>query len=102
MSLFIAIILGIIVGGVTGRFIQGELDGLLLNVLSGISGSVIGLAIYFFFLNFGQTSFALFSLPSALCSVIGALVVTIVFDALQRAIGSKVAVPPSIDEHQID
>jgi uncharacterized membrane protein YeaQ/YmgE (transglycosylase-associated protein family) len=83
MSLLIAIIIGITAGTAVDFFLHGHVYNLLLNSVAGVSGAIVGLAIFFFFFNFAQTSIGLFSLPSALCSLILALIAAFAVDAVQ-------------------
>jgi uncharacterized membrane protein YeaQ/YmgE (transglycosylase-associated protein family) len=102
MSLLIALIIGVLVGISVDFLMHGAIYNLLLNSMIGIAGSIIGLAIYFFFFNFAQNSIALFSVQSALCSVIVALIATLLVDGLQAITPKRASHQTHIEEDPID
>jgi uncharacterized membrane protein YeaQ/YmgE (transglycosylase-associated protein family) len=102
MSLLVAIIIGVAVGLLVDFFLHGHVYNFALNSLVGIVGSIIGLAVFFFFFNFAQASISLFSYTSALCSLIAALIITFAIDGLQsiapRQINKSHVEEDSVDE----
>jgi uncharacterized membrane protein YeaQ/YmgE (transglycosylase-associated protein family) len=101
MSLLIALLIGAFVGVFTDWLIHGGFYDAFLNSLLGIIGSIVGLAVYFFVLASAQTSIGLFSLPSALCSVIFALIICLTVNGLQ-AIAPKRVAQSHVEQDPID
>jgi uncharacterized membrane protein YeaQ/YmgE (transglycosylase-associated protein family) len=72
MSLLVAMLVGILIGGVGGLVIfRGAADYLFVSFLAGIVGSILGLAAYYLLIVQAGTS-SLFSWSATICSIIGA------------------------------
>lgn len=101
MSILLALIIGVIVGGVVGLWLLDNIDFLLLNIVLGVAGSVLGIVVYYFILEQTHTN-ALFSLPGTLCAVIGALLFVLGFDGLHRVFPKRAAHQENVHENPID
>ncbi|MDL2341572.1 MAG: hypothetical protein QFB87_00640 [Patescibacteria group bacterium] len=89
MSLLASIFIGIIVGGGAGFLLIENLDSLIINIVFGLVGSILALVLFYIF-DAGQTSTMVFSWRGALCCAIGALIVVILFNGLQRAMPKRI------------
>jgi uncharacterized membrane protein YeaQ/YmgE (transglycosylase-associated protein family) len=101
MSLLIALVVGIAVGGGVGFLLIDNIDYLLMSTLMGVVGSIVGLAFYYFLLASAETT-ALFNLPSLLCSVIGALIFVLLFNGLHRIMPKRAAHESHVEEDLIE
>jgi len=81
MALLIAIVLGLLVGGLASYVWQENLDSLAINLIFGVAGAVFGTAFYYFVLN-DATSGGLFSLAGLVTSLLGALIFVLIFNVL--------------------
>ena len=81
MALLLAIIVGLVIGGLTSYVWQENLDSLAINLLFGIAGAIFGTGFYYFVLS-NATSGGLFSLAGFLTSVIGAFIFVLIFNWL--------------------
>jgi uncharacterized membrane protein YeaQ/YmgE (transglycosylase-associated protein family) len=80
MSLIAFVILGLIAGFVASKLVNRRGEGLILDVVLGIVGSVVG---GFLFHAFGSTGVTGLNLWSLLVSVSGAVLVLAVFHAIR-------------------
>ncbi len=81
MSIIVWIVFGLIAGFIASKIVNKSGEGLLLDIVLGIVGSVVGGYIFAFFGHVGVTGFNLYSLFVA---VIGAIVVLLIYHALFR------------------
>jgi uncharacterized membrane protein YeaQ/YmgE (transglycosylase-associated protein family) len=81
MSLIVWIVLGLVSGFIASKIINKSGEGLLLDILLGIVGSVVG---GWLFHAFGMPGATGLNLYSVLVSVVGAAVFLIVYHALTR------------------
>jgi uncharacterized membrane protein YeaQ/YmgE (transglycosylase-associated protein family) len=102
MSILIALTIGLIVGGVGGFIFRGGPDELFINCLAGIVGSIIGLAVFYFGINQAGTSVGLFSPISSLCSIISALILTMLFNGLQSITPKRLANQSHVEEDGLE
>ncbi|MDB5175789.1 MAG: hypothetical protein JWM81_647 [Candidatus Saccharibacteria bacterium] len=101
MSLLFTIIVGIIVGSITGYLLQEDIDTLLISALTGLVGAIIGLAIYTL-MGVASTADELISVPGLLTTVIGALILTLLFNALHKAMPHASGKQPNNEPDQSD
>lgn len=83
MSLLIALLIGLAVGGLGGFVVREEYDTLLMNLLCGIVGSILGLGMYVLFLG-GLNNAGYLSGRGVVCSLIGAVFAVGLFDIAQK------------------
>lgn len=103
MGLLLALIIGAAIGGGAGYWLLENFDFLVMNILAGIIGSVMGAASYFFFINTGLNQNGwVFGLASALCSILGALALVLLFNGLHRMMPKRAAHQTSVDKDEID
>jgi uncharacterized membrane protein YeaQ/YmgE (transglycosylase-associated protein family) len=101
MSLLFTIIVGIVVGSITGYLLQEDIDTLLMSALTGLVGSIIGMAI-FTLAGMAGTADELISAPGVLVTVIGALILTLIFNALHKAMPHASGKQPNNEPDQSD
>lgn len=82
MGLIFAIIVGVVVGGIGGAFMRENFDYVIIDSLLGISGAIIGDALYF--LLTGAEEFLLFSWGALLAEAVVALIAVLSLNFLQR------------------
>jgi uncharacterized membrane protein YeaQ/YmgE (transglycosylase-associated protein family) len=82
MSIFAWILLGLVAGFIGSKIVNKRGDGLLLDILLGIVGAVVG---GWLFNEFGAAGVTGLNLYSLVVSVIGAIVVLVVYHAIRRA-----------------
>ena len=83
MSLFIALLVGVIIGTGLGLLFHSSLDFLLTYAIFGLCGGLAGLAKYYFALA-NTDIFSLVNAAGIVSSMIGALIFTLGFDAAHR------------------
>ena len=89
MSLLVGIIIGIIIGGGAGFLLLENLDSLFLNMVFGVVGSLLALAIYVIFgTNFSTDM--LFSWPGTISCTIGALLIVLLFNGLHHIMPKRI------------
>ena len=81
MSIFAWIILGLIAGFIGSNIVNKRGDGLVLDLVLGIVGSIAGGWLFNMFGASGVTGLNLYSL---LVAVVGAIVVLVVYHAIRR------------------
>jgi uncharacterized membrane protein YeaQ/YmgE (transglycosylase-associated protein family) len=81
MSILAWIVLGLIAGFIGSKIVNKRGDGLVIDILLGIVGAVVG---GWLFNTFGAAGVTGLNLYSILVSVIGAIVVLVVFHAIRR------------------
>ena len=79
MSIIGWIIFGLIAGFIASKIVNRAGEGLLLDIVLGVVGSVVGGYIFAFFGNVGVTGFNLYSMFVA---VVGAVVVLVIYHAI--------------------
>jgi uncharacterized membrane protein YeaQ/YmgE (transglycosylase-associated protein family) len=82
MSFVAWIILGLIAGFIGSKLVNKRGEGLFLDIILGIIGSVVGGWLFHTFGARGVTGLNLYSL---LVAVVGAVVVLVIYHALRRA-----------------
>jgi uncharacterized membrane protein YeaQ/YmgE (transglycosylase-associated protein family) len=82
MSIFAWIILGLIAGFIGSKIVNKRGDGLVLDLVLGIVGSIAGGWLFNMFGASGVTGLNLYSL---LVAVVGAVAVLVVYHAIRRA-----------------
>jgi len=82
MSVFAWILLGLVAGYIGSKIVNKRGDGLVLDLVLGIVGAIAGGWLFNLFGASGVTGLNLYSL---LVSVVGAVVVLVVFHAIRRA-----------------
>jgi uncharacterized membrane protein YeaQ/YmgE (transglycosylase-associated protein family) len=82
MSIFAWIILGLIAGFIGSKIVNKRGEGLVLDLVLGIVGSIAGGWLFNMFGASGVTGLNLYSLVVA---VVGAVAVLVVYHALRRA-----------------
>jgi uncharacterized membrane protein YeaQ/YmgE (transglycosylase-associated protein family) len=80
MSIIAWIVLGLIAGFIGSKLVNKTGDGLVLDIVLGIAGSIVG---GFLFHLFGATGVTGLNIWSLLVSVIGAVAVLVCFHALK-------------------
>ena len=81
MSFIAWIVLGLIAGFIASKIVNKAGDGMLVDIVLGIVGSVVGA---WLFQTFGMAGVTGVNLYSILVAVIGAIVVLAVYHALVR------------------
>jgi uncharacterized membrane protein YeaQ/YmgE (transglycosylase-associated protein family) len=82
MSIFAWIILGLIAGFIGSKIVNKRGEGLVLDLLLGIVGSIAG---GWLFNTFGASGVTGLNLYSLMVAVVGAVVVLVVYHAIRRA-----------------
>jgi len=82
MSFLAWIVLGLVAGFIGSKLVNKRGEGLLLDIILGIVGAIAGGWLFNMFGASGVTGLNLYSL---LVAVVGAVVVLVVYHALQRA-----------------
>jgi uncharacterized membrane protein YeaQ/YmgE (transglycosylase-associated protein family) len=82
MSFVAWIVLGLIAGFIGSKLVNKRGEGLFLDIILGIIGSIVGGWLFHTFGARGVTGLNLYSL---LVAVVGAVVVLVVYHALRRA-----------------
>lgn len=100
MSLLIAIFIGILVGAGGGTLLLFNLDHLLMNILLGVCGSIVGLVAAVVWVPQETDTNSLFSLPSIICSVIGALAFVLVYNGIHQISPKRAAHVDEMDEEE--
>ena len=83
MSIFAWIILGLVAGFIGSKIVNKRGDGLILDIILGIVGAIAG---GWLFNLFGASGVSGLNLYSLVVSVIGAIVVLLVYHAIRRAV----------------
>jgi uncharacterized membrane protein YeaQ/YmgE (transglycosylase-associated protein family) len=73
------IVLGLIAGFIASKVVNNQGEGVLVDIILGIVGSVVGGFIFNFFGGAGVTGFNIYSL---IVAVIGAIVVLMIYHAI--------------------
>ena len=81
MSMLAWIILGLVAGFIASKIVNRHGEGIILDVLLGIVGSVVG---GWLFNTFGMAGITGFNLYSLLVAVVGAAALLVVYHALFR------------------
>jgi uncharacterized membrane protein YeaQ/YmgE (transglycosylase-associated protein family) len=81
MSFIAWIVLGLIAGFIASKIVNKAGDGVLLDIVLGVVGSVVG---GWLFQTFGMAGATGVNLYSILVAVVGAIVVLVVYHALVR------------------
>jgi len=82
MSVLAWVVLGLIAGFIGSKLVNKRGEGLILDIVLGIIGAVVGGWIFHFFGAAGVTGLNIYSLVVA---VVGAVLVLVVYHAIQRA-----------------
>jgi uncharacterized membrane protein YeaQ/YmgE (transglycosylase-associated protein family) len=82
MSFLAWIVLGLLAGFIGSKIVNKRGEGLLLDILLGIVGAVVG---GWLFNKFGEAGITGLNLYSLLVSVVGAVIVLLVYHAIRRA-----------------
>jgi uncharacterized membrane protein YeaQ/YmgE (transglycosylase-associated protein family) len=81
MSIIAWIVLGLIAGFIASKIVNKTGEGVLLDIILGIVGSVVG---GWLFQNFGMAGITGVNLYSILVAVVGAIVVLAIYHAVVR------------------
>ena len=82
MSIIGWLILGLISGFIASKIVNKQGEGVALDIVLGIVGALVG---GWLFVQFGGQGITGFNLYSMLVSIIGAIVVLVVYHAVRRA-----------------
>jgi uncharacterized membrane protein YeaQ/YmgE (transglycosylase-associated protein family) len=82
MSFIAGIVLGLIAGFIASKVVNRTGEGVLLDIILGIVGSVVG---GWLFHTFGMAGVTGVNIYSILVAVIGAIVVLVIYHALVRS-----------------
>jgi uncharacterized membrane protein YeaQ/YmgE (transglycosylase-associated protein family) len=82
MSIFAWIILGLIAGFIGSKIVNKRGEGLVLDLILGIVGAIAG---GWLFNTFGASGVTGLNIYSLMVAVVGAVVVLVVYHAIQRA-----------------
>ena len=82
MSIIGWLILGLISGFIASKIVNKQGEGIVLDIVLGIVGALVG---GWLFVQFGGQGITGFNLYSMLVSIIGAIVVLVVYHAVRRA-----------------
>ena len=82
MSIIGWLILGLISGFIASKIVNKQGEGVVLDIVLGIVGALVG---GWLFVQFGGQGITGFNLYSMLVSIIGAIVVLVVYHAVRRA-----------------
>jgi uncharacterized membrane protein YeaQ/YmgE (transglycosylase-associated protein family) len=85
MSILAWIVLGLIAGFVGSKLVNNSGEGLILDIILGIAGALVG---GFVFQTFGAHGVTGLNLYSLLVSVVGAVIVLVLYHALFRPGGA--------------
>lgn len=77
MVLLLALIIGVGAGLIGARLFPRNLDYLLFNVLAGVIGAIIGLAVYVLALRGGDTT--VITVSGTLSTILGAVLIELLF-----------------------
>jgi uncharacterized membrane protein YeaQ/YmgE (transglycosylase-associated protein family) len=83
MSILGWIILGLIAGWIASKIVNKSGEGLLMDIVLGVVGAVVGGWLFSLIGHAGITGFNLYSM---FVSVIGAVVVLLIYHAVRRAV----------------
>ncbi|HEV3330600.1 MAG TPA: GlsB/YeaQ/YmgE family stress response membrane protein [Bryobacteraceae bacterium] len=83
MSFLAWIVLGLVAGFIGSKIVNKRGEGLLLDIFLGVVGAIVGGWLVSFFGGAGVTGLNLYSL---VVSVVGAIVVLVVFHAIRRTV----------------
>ncbi len=79
------IVLGLIAGYIASTLVNTRGEGLAFNILLGIVGAVLGGLLFLLFNAIGATGVTGFNVWSLLVAVVGAVVLLVVWHAIQRS-----------------
>ena len=82
MSILAWIVLGLIAGFISSKFVNKTGEGILLDIVLGIVGAVVGGYIFQMMGHSGVTGLNIYSL---LVAVVGAVLFLLIYHALRRA-----------------
>ena len=82
MSWVAWIILGLIAGFIGSKIVNKSGEGIIRDIILGVIGAIVGGYLFGFFGHSGVTGLNLYSL---LVSVVGSIVVLVVYHAIRRA-----------------
>lgn len=82
MSIVAWIVLGLISGFIASKIVNNAGQGILMDIVLGIIGSLVG---GWIFTAFGHAGVSGVNLYSILVSIIGAIAVLVIYHALRRA-----------------
>jgi uncharacterized membrane protein YeaQ/YmgE (transglycosylase-associated protein family) len=82
MSILAWIVLGLVAGFIGSKLVNKTGEGLILDIVLGIVGAVVGGWLFSMFGMSGVTGLNLYSL---IVAIIGAVVLLLVYHAIQRA-----------------
>jgi uncharacterized membrane protein YeaQ/YmgE (transglycosylase-associated protein family) len=82
MSFLAWIVLGLLAGFIGSKIVNRRGEGLILDILLGIVGAVVG---GWLFNKFGEAGVTGLNLYSLLVSVVGAVIVLVLYHAIRRA-----------------
>ncbi len=82
MSFLAWIVLGLIAGFVGSKIVNKSGEGLVLDIILGVVGAIVGGWVFSMFGASGVTGLNIYSLA---VSVVGAIVVLVVYHAIRRA-----------------
>lgn len=83
MSILAWLVLGLIAGFIGSKIVNKSGQGLILDIVLGIVGAMVG---GYLFQMFGMHGVTGLNLSSVLVSVVGAVVVLVVYHAIRRAV----------------
>ena len=83
MSVLTWIVLGLIAGFLGSRIVNRQGEGMVRDIILGIVGALVG---GWLFSKFGAAGISGLNLYSILVSVVGAVVVLVVYHAIRRAV----------------
>ncbi len=83
MSILAWLVLGLIAGFIGSKIVNKSGQGLVLDIVLGIVGAMVG---GYLFQMFGMHGVTGLNLSSILVSVVGAVVVLVVYHAIRRAV----------------
>jgi len=81
MSIIAWVILGLVAGFIASRIVNKTGEGLILDIVLGVVGAIVG---GFIFSVFGASGVTGLNLYSLLVSVVGAIVVLVIYHAVVR------------------
>ena len=82
MSIIAWVVLGLVAGFIGSKIVNKSGEGLILDIILGIIGAIVGGWLFSFFGAQGVTGLNLYSL---FVSVIGAIVVLVVYHLIKKA-----------------
>lgn len=99
MSILLAMMIGVVVGGIGGFLLMDGIDLLVLNLVMGLVGGLVGLGIFTLaFAEIGNLS--LFEPRSLMSSALFALIFVLIFNILHKIMPKRAANVASTDEKQ--